>query len=210
MMSQHHKPAQFVDDDSHAPTRASNSIPEKQILDAAYGLLLAVGMRRMNMADIARSASVSRATLYRHWPNVNSVVGALVTREFAAVTAPASSADTASGRAALVSAVVAIVRSIRVHPLMRKIIDVDPEFLLPYLVARRGTSTTDQLGLVEMALQAGRVDGSIRAGNVALQARAMWLLACSFTLTAPVLADEVSLEDLDGQLAELLDRYLAP
>jgi len=25
-----------------------------------------------------------------------------------------------------------------------------------------------------------------------------------------VLADEVSLEDLDGQLAELLDRYLAP
>ena len=29
-------------------------------------------------------------------------------------------------------------------------------------------------------------------------------------LTAPVLADEVSLEDLDGQLADLLDRYLAP
>src|SRR5664279_1412473 len=210
MMSQHHKPTEVVVDDSDAGTRAPNAIPEKQILDAAYGLLLAVGMRRMNMADIARSASVSRATLYRHWPNVNSVVGALVTREFAAVTAPASSADTASGRAALVSAVVAIVRSIRVHPLMRKIIDVDPEFLLPYLVARRGTSTTDQLGLVEMALQAGRVDGSIRAGNVALQARAMWLLACSFTLTAPVLADEVSLEDLDGQLAELLDRYLAP
>jgi len=61
-----------------------------------------------------------------------------------------------------------------------------------------------------MALQAGRVDGSIRAGKVALQARAMWLLACSFTLTAPVLADEVSLEDFDGQLAEILDRYLAP
>jgi AcrR family transcriptional regulator len=199
-----------MDDDSGEVTRAPNAIPEEQILDAAYELLLAVGMRRLNMADIARSASVSRATLYRHWSNADSVVGALVTREFAGVTAHAFAAETESARAGLVSGVVATVHSIRVHPLMRKIIDVDPQFLLPYLVERRGTSTTQQLGLMEMAVQAGRVDGSIRAGKAALQARAIWLLACSFTLTAPVLADEVSLEDLDGQLVELLDRYLAP
>ena len=210
MMSQHRTPLGILDDDSDEVTRARNAIPEKQILDAAYEQLLAVGMRRLNMADIARSSGVSRATVYRHWPNANSVVGALVTREFAGVTAHAFATDDTSARAGLVSGVVAIVRSIRVHPLMRKIIDVDPEFLLPYLVARRGASTTDQLGVMEMALQAGRVDGSIRAGKAALQARAIWLLACSFTLTAPVLADEVSLEDLDGQLAEVLDRYLAP
>jgi AcrR family transcriptional regulator len=209
-MSQHRTAVEVVDDDSTEVTRAPNAIPKEQILDAAYELLLAVGMRRLNMADIARSASVSRATLYRHWPNANSVVGALVTREFSEVTAHAFSTDTALARAGLVSGVVATVRSIRVHPLMRKIIDVDPEFLLPYLVVRRGTSTTHQLGLMEMALLAGRADGSIRAGKAALQARAIWLIACSFTLTAPVLADEVSLEDLDGQLAELLDRYLAP
>jgi AcrR family transcriptional regulator len=199
-----------VDDDSDQVSRAPNAIPKEQILDAAYELLLAVGMRRLNMADIARSASVSRATLYRHWPNASSVVGALVTREFAGVTAHAFATDSASARAGLVSGVVATVRSIRVHPLMRKIIDVDPEFLLPYLVERPGTSTTHQLGLIGVAMQAGLADGSIRAGRAALQARAIWLLACSFTLTAPVLADEVSLEDLDGQLAELLDRYLAP
>ena len=209
-MSQHRTPAGIVADDLDEVTRAPNAIPKEQILDAAYELLLAVGMRRLNMADIARSASVSRATLYRHWPNANSVVGALVTREFAGVTAHAFATNTASARAGLVSGVVATVRSIRVHPLMRKIIDVDPEFLLPYLVERRGTSTTHQLGQMEMALQAGRADGSIRAGKAALQARAIWLLACSFTLTAPVLADEVSLEDLDGQLGEFLDRYLAP
>lgn len=138
------------------------------------------------------------------------MVGALVTREFTGVTAHAFATETEPARARLVSGVVAMVRSIRVHPLMRKIIDVDPEFLLPYLVERRGTSTTHELGLMEMALQAGRADGSIRTGKAAVQARAMWLLACSFTLTAPVLADEVSLEELDGQLAKLLDRYLAP
>jgi hypothetical protein len=39
----------------------------------------------------------------------------------------------------------------------------------------------------------------------------MWLAACSFALTGPVLADErVSLDELDGQLRELLDRYLTP
>jgi len=210
MMSQHLTLPETVQDDTEAVTRAPNAIPQEQILDAAYDLLLAVGMRRLNMADIARSASVSRATLYRHWPNASSVVGALVTREFAGETAQAFVADTATARAGLVSGVVAIVRSIRVHPLMRKIIDVDPEFLLPYLVVRRGTSTKHQLDVMEMALQAGRADGSIRVGKVALQARAIWLLACSFTLTAPVLADEVSLEDLDRALAELLDRYLAP
>jgi AcrR family transcriptional regulator len=215
MMSQHRTLREAVDDTDEV-TRAPNAIPKEQILDAAYELLLAVGMRRLNMADIARSANVSRATLYRHWPNASSVVGALVTREFAGVTAHAFATDTQSARVGLVNGVVATVRSIRVHPLMRKIIDVDPQFLLPYLVERRGTSTTQQLGLMEMAVQAGRVDGSIRGGvaapvvHAALQARAIWLLACSFTLTAPVLADEVSLEDLDGQLVELLDRYLAP
>ena len=208
MMSQHR--TEVVDEGSDEVTRAPNAIPKEQILDAAYELLLAVGMRRLSMADIARSARVSRATLYRHWPNANAVVGALVTREFAGVTSHAFTAETESARAGLVRGVVATVHSIRVHPLMRKIIDVDPEFLLPYLVERRGTSTTYQLGLMEMALQAGRTDGSIRAGKAALQARAIWLLACSFTLTAPVLADEVSLEELDGQLAWLLDLYLAP
>jgi len=210
MMSQHRTPVSILDADPAAVMRAPNAIPEEQILDAAYEQLLAVGMRRLSMADIARSSGVSRATLYRHWPNAASVVGALVTREFAGETAQAFVADTATARAGLVSGVVAIVRSIRVHPLMRKIIDVDPEFLLPYLVVRRGTSTKHQLDVMEMALQAGRADGSIRVGKVALQARAIWLLACSFTLTAPVLADEVSLEDLDRALAELLDRYLAP
>ena len=61
----------------------NTAIPEEQILDAAYELLLAVGMRRMSMADIARRAGVSRATLYRRWPNVAAVIGALTTRELA-------------------------------------------------------------------------------------------------------------------------------
>ena len=54
--------------------------------------------------------------------------------------------------AAVVGAVVATVRAVREHPLTRKIVDVDPEFLLPYLLERRGASTDAQLDLLVAAL----------------------------------------------------------
>src|ERR1700742_4642103 len=99
----------------------NTAIPEEQILDAAYELLLAVGMRRMSMADIARRAGVSRATLYRRWPNVNAIVGALTTREFAGLADPFTR-KAKDPRSAVVEAVVSTVRAVRAHPLTRKII----------------------------------------------------------------------------------------
>jgi AcrR family transcriptional regulator len=194
-----------------ADGRPANSVPEQQILDAAYALLLDVGMRRMSMADIARRAGISRATLYRRWPNVQAVVAALTTREFAAIDGRALGASTRDARAHLVDAVVAAVQAVRDHPLLRKIVEVDPEFLMPYLLERRGSSTTAQLSAVEQAVRAGQREGSVRAGRPAAIARAVWLTALSFTLTAPVLVDRaVSLRSLDAQLRELLDRYLTP
>lgn len=201
MMSQHRNT------DEHA--RAANAIPEQQILDAAYELLLAVGVRRMSMAEIARRSAVSRATLYRRWPNVDAVVAALITREFAQVGSMALSKRAKNARQTVVNAVMANVRAIRDHPLTRKIIEVDPEFLLPYLLERRGTSTNTQLDWLVAALTVR--DGSIRRGNRVAQARAVWLAAWPFALTAPVMADDgISLHALDRELRALLDRYLAP
>jgi AcrR family transcriptional regulator len=188
---------------------AANAIPEQRILDAAYELLLDVGMRRMSMADIARRADVSRATLYRRWPNVSAVVGALVTRELAQLGETVFARRAAHSRAAIVNAVAATVKAVRAHPVTRKIVEVDPEFLLPYLLERRGTSTSAQLELLAQALR--RNDGTVRRGNRQAQARAIWLAAWSFTLTGPVLADDVvGLDALDRELRAMLDRYLQP
>lgn len=188
--------------------RAANAIPEERILDAAYDLLLAIGMRRMSMADIARRADISRASLYRRWPNVRAVVAALVTREFSALATQAPSMA-GTGREAVVSAVTHLVGKLRVHPMVRKIVDVDPEFLVPYLLHRTGATSDAQLAMIEDGIRRGQRDGSIRAGEPAMLARSVLLTAWSFTLSGPVFVPEGAFDALDAELALLLERYLA-
>ncbi len=51
-------------------------------LDAARASILAVGWSRTTLTDIARRAGVSRMTLYRRWPEMNALLGDLMTREW--------------------------------------------------------------------------------------------------------------------------------
>ena len=49
-----------------------------------------------------------------------------------------------------------MVRALRDHPLWRKIVEVDPELLLPYLMERRGSSHEVMLTLIEAAIVRGQ------------------------------------------------------
>lgn len=188
----------------------ANAIPEQRILDAAYELLLAIGMRRMTMADIARHAEVSRATLYRRWPNVQSVVAALMTREWTTAMVSAFQIDTKDAHSRLVEGVVSVAAQTRTHPLMRKIIELDPEFLTPYLVQRRGSSTNAQLEFVEQCLRDGHADGSIRSGDPKWQARQIVLVAMASAVSGPVMAKPNHYRWLDDELRAMLNGYLRP
>ncbi|WP_034267297.1 TetR/AcrR family transcriptional regulator [Haloechinothrix halophila] len=218
MMSQHRNTgvtetpaAEAVQAPEAEERRAPNLIDEQHILDAAYELLLAVGMRRMTMADIARAADVSRATLYRRWRNVREVVATLMTREWTTLANAELDVTSGTARERLVGGVVRLVRASRDNRMLRKIIEVDPEFLLPYLLHRRGTNTTRQLELIEHGIRLGIADGSIRDGDVAARAESVLLTAWSFALTGPAMAEAPGqLDAIDDQLHELLERYLAP
>ncbi|KUO05615.1 TetR family transcriptional regulator [Streptomyces caeruleatus] len=186
------------------------------MLDAVRDCVLAVGVRRTTLTDVARRAGVSRMTLYRRWPDVRSLVGDLMTREWVAVATGAMPERRAGAhaRGLIVDGLVAGVEAFRVHPLFRKIVDVDPELLLPYVLDRRGASQEALIALLADAVREGHTDGSVRAGHVERQARALLLIVQSFTLSLRTMTDEddadLSSEAFLAELRSILERTLTP
>ncbi|MDF0529160.1 helix-turn-helix domain containing protein [Tsukamurella sp. 8F] len=186
----------------------ANAIPEDVILDAARDLLATVGIRRTTMADVARAAVVSRATLYRRFSNIEELAAAVTTREFQNALGEVAAADTGD-LDGLVTIVVHAVRVARTHPLMRRIVQLDPDWLATYLLQRPGRTSTMQLGVVEDRLARAVDAGVCRDDDPHELAVGVLLTAWSFALTGPVFAPDDSTL-LDHQLTELLTRYLRP
>src|SRR5881409_2359776 len=62
----------------------SRDIPQP-ILDATRASVLAVGVRRTTLTDVARRAGVSRMTVYRLVPDVTTLILEVMSREFASL-----------------------------------------------------------------------------------------------------------------------------
>jgi len=184
------------------------------VLDAARDCVLAVGVRRTTLTDVARRAGVSRMTIYRRWPDVRTLVADLMTREWAGVVSRvAPPQDGSQVRPQAVSALVGGVAELRAHPLFHKILEVDPEVLLPYMLERLGTSQEAMLRALEATLRAGHRDGSVRAGDPARQARSVLLVLQSFAMSGHIMTDDgpaLSAAAFDDELRQILERYLTP
>ncbi len=169
-------------------------------LDAAKACVLAYGVRRTTLTDVARRAGVSRMSIYRRWPDVGSLVADLMSREWHEVIV---------AEPATIEGILTVARRLREHPLLRKIIEADPETLLPYILDRRGTSQQEILVFLTEGLRIGQVRGQVRAGDAGRMARAVLLTVQSFVLSAPIAVDlTFSQADLDYELRDLLNRYL--
>jgi AcrR family transcriptional regulator len=185
---------------------------EDQLLDAARDCVLAVGLRRTTLTDVARRAGVSRMTMYRRWPDMATLMADVMTREWStlAVTA-AAEATGGTARERIVDTMVRGVQSLRRHPMFRRVIELDPEVLLPYLVDRRGSVQDAILAQTVAALRSAQPgDGSLRDTDPVLLARTTMLTAHGFVVSAATMTDDVTAEDLDDELRLLLDRYLRP
>ena len=182
------------------------------LLDAAREGILAVGWRRTTLTDVARRAGVSRMTIYRRWPDMQTLLADLMTREWAVVVEDAALGAGATPLERAAGGVAATVARLRRNELFAKILEVDPELLLPYLLDRRGRTQDAILALVEAVIAEGQADGSVRAGDPRLLARSLLLAAHGFALSTQTMTGDggAAEADLDGELRTMVERYLRP
>jgi AcrR family transcriptional regulator len=194
------------------PSQRHTGPEQDLILAAAHACVLDVGLRRTTLADVARRAGVSRMTVYRQYGDLNAIVSELLTAELLGLIdgARREVEQLPTARERLVEAGVLTVERLAGHPLWCKVLDLDPELLLPLVVDRFGSTQRVAVDLVAAQVEEGFRDGSVRAVDPRLAATCLLLTAQSFVFSARVVAAEHKQEATSGELRRLLDGYLRP
>src|SRR5580692_518467 len=110
-----------------APYEVALDLPPA-VVDAVRDCVLAVGVRRTTLTDVARRAGLSRMTLYRMAPDVEALILSVMTQDFATLlfAAEKAAARRRTGRARVVAMTTEVARRLPDEPLFRRVIDVDP------------------------------------------------------------------------------------
>jgi AcrR family transcriptional regulator len=178
------------------------------LLDAARACVLAVGVRRTTLTDVARRAGVSRMTVYRRFPDVTALLQALMTREFGALIVD----DDGDGsvRERFVRSTIAGCARLVDDPLFRRILGVDPELVLPYFTQRYGAFQRAVLATLAERLRAGMAEGSVRETDPEVLAAAVESALRGYVLSA-LAEDQGDLRaPVLAELEHMLDAWLAP
>jgi hypothetical protein len=92
---------------------------------------------------------------------------------------------------------------------MSKILEAEPELLLPYVLDRMGETQRTAITLVAGDIADGQSDGSIRRGKPRVIAQALLLVTQSFVLSGGI-AEDVPEAALRKELQHAVDAMLAP
>ncbi len=182
------------------------------LLDAARACVAERGIARTTVTDVARRAGASRMTVYRTFPDAATLWSSLLTREVAMIVADAEAAAATrpTARERLIEATARAVLALRADPVIRRVIELDGDRLLPYLTTRRGHAQEIAIAAVREHLAAGRRDGSIREVRGDAVARLYELVVRSLVVAAPALVDDAATPGIDAELRLLLDTWLRP
>jgi AcrR family transcriptional regulator len=180
---------------------------------AAAEEVAAVGLRRTSLTDVARRAGVSRMTVYREYGDAPTLWRSLLTEEIGAVVAAADQSALASarnGRERLVAAFTCAITRLADHPLVTRVLELDPELILPFVVDRLGSGQQLAAESLRGMLSDGVADGSIAACDVDAAAHLLLLLAQSFVFSARVEPVGAKPADVIAELRRMLEGYLRP
>jgi AcrR family transcriptional regulator len=179
-----------------------------RILDAAAYCVTAYGVDRVTLAEIARRARVSRPTVYRRWPDIRSVLAALLTvRIVGALDAVPSSGVS---REAVVERVLAVAKHLRNDDVVMAVLQQAPELTMLYLTERLGTSQQILIETLAADIKLAQEEGSVRRGEPRQLAAMCLLVARSTIQSGQIVAPILDIPALNVELAHCLDGYLQP
>ncbi|OBF12161.1 TetR family transcriptional regulator [Mycobacterium sp. ACS4054] len=177
----------------------------ERILAAAASCVVDYGVERVTLAEIARRAGVSRPTVYRRWPDTQSIVAALLTRHITEVMrdAPLLGDD----RESLVRQIVTVANLLRQDRLVMSVLHSE---LAPiYITERLGTSQHMLIDALAARLRVAQRSGSVRAGDPVQMATMVLLIAQSTIQSAQIVEPLLDADTLASELAYSLNGYLS-
>ena len=179
-----------------------------RILDAAASCVLAYGVDRVTLAEIARRAGVSRPTIYRRWPDTRALLAALLTARIVGVLRDVPTSG--GGREALVERIVGVAERLRHDEVVMSVLHSAPELAMVYIAERLGTSQQILIDAVAAELRVAQRDGSVRAGDPRRLAAMCLLITQSTIQSAQIVEPILDADALAVELAHSLNGYLKP
>ncbi|TDE38664.1 TetR/AcrR family transcriptional regulator [Actinomadura sp. 6K520] len=182
---------------------------DTRILDAALAEFETYGLRRVSVEDVAKRAGVARTTIYRRFSNKEQLLQAVILREcrrFLIAIAQATE-DLSSPEEAVVEGFVVGLQSARTHPLMTRVMESEPEAVIPQLSMNGGAVMLAARDILADRLRRARPDDPQDHDTVA---EVLLRLAVSLLL---VPGGGLALEDEDAIRAfarDYLTRMLRP
>ncbi len=181
---------------------------DARIIDAAADCVIAFGVDRVTLAEIARRAGVSRPTVYRRWPDTQAILAALLTTRI--TNSLGEVAVSGADRDAIVKRMVGMAERLRDDEVIMTVLSSAPALAMVYIAQRMGTSQQILLEVLAGALATAQADGSVRPGDPKQLAAMCLLIVQSAIQSAQMVAPVLDVAALDIELAHSLNGYLKP
>lgn len=192
---------------------SDGALPERwdamqhRILDAAERLIAQRGVRGLAIAELARTAEVSRPTVYRSWASADEVVRTTLLRRMLRLL---DGIPVATDRPALVTAVHDFTRAFQADPLYAALLEREPEIFTRYTLHRFGASQRAILRWLSASVAAGQTGGSVRTGDPAHIAVMLLIMTQSAILSHGTVSDLISDDAWERELHTAVDGMLRP
>jgi AcrR family transcriptional regulator len=181
---------------------------EGRLLDAAAEILATRGTRGLSVTELARTAGVSRPTVYRRWESADDVLRALIGHRMQLVITAVG--PEAADRATIVDKVVRFGDLFHADPVFGRLLDTEPEVFTRYAFQRIGRSQRVVLEWLAANILAAQRGGTVRAGAATDMAVMVLLISQSALLSHKTVTTVIEADALRTELAHALDGYLRP